>query len=298
MRKWLSLLLCALLLTGCTYTRTKPEGTPYELFFREADFSQAQGGDALRTETVYYAGEEPADTETLARWLMEALLSGPGDESLKSVIPVGTALLSLETEGGRATVDLSAPYSTLSGVTLSMADYSITLTLTQLPDIRTVRITVRGQDLAYREKQSFTARDVLLASTEDVLGTMEADLYCLDGDGQLTFETRTLDLYEGDTQVGVVVEALQAGPENRDLQTALPEAFQVRSVWLEENTCYVNLASSALPDLPRGGPIQTALEAIAWSLCSLDTVDEVQFLVDGEFTGTYGSVVVAAPFVP
>lgn len=298
MRTWLSLLLCALLLAGCAYTQAKPEGTPYELYFREADLNQAQGGDALRIETVYYDGAETADTETLARWLLEALLNGPADETLKSVIPVGTALLSLEVGGGRATVDLSAPYSTLSGMTLSMADYSITLTLTQLPDIRTVRITVRGQDLAYREKQSFTARDVLLSSTEDVLGTMEADLYCLDGDGQLVFERRTLELYEGDTQVGVVVEALQAGPEDRNLQTALPEAFQVRSVWLEENTCYVNLASAALPDLPRGGPIQTALEAIAWSLCSLDTVDEVQFLVDGEFTGTYGSVVVAAPFVP
>lgn len=177
-----------------------------------------------------------------------------------------------------------------------MADYSIALTLTQLPEIRSVRVTVRGQDLAYRDKQVFTPADVLFSSTEDVLGTVTAQVYCLSEDGKLIYEERILELYEGDTQVGVVVEAMQQGPEDRDCQTALPEGFQIRGVWLEDRTCYVNLSSAALPDLPRGVPVQTALWAIARSLCSLETVGEVQFLVDGEFTGTYASVMVATPY--
>lgn len=38
---------------------------------------------------------------------------------------------------------------------LSLADYAITLTLTQLPDVARVRITVLGEELDYRSRQVF-----------------------------------------------------------------------------------------------------------------------------------------------
>ena len=84
---------------------------------------------------------------------------------------------------------------------LTLADQAITLTLTQLPDILSVQITVRGQELAYRSKQVFTARDVLVAPEGDVVGTAEVTLYFPDESGVLQPEERTLELYEGDTQV-------------------------------------------------------------------------------------------------
>ena len=108
--------------------------------------------------------------------LMQELLAGPQDETLRSTIPAGTALLSLDMEGSRALVDLSTPYGTLSGVALTLADQAITLTLTQLPDIMSVKITVRGRELAYREKQVFAARDVLLAPEGDVVSTVDVML--------------------------------------------------------------------------------------------------------------------------
>ena len=66
--------------------------------------------------------------------------------------------------------------------------------------IAVVGITVRGQELAYRDTQTFTARDVLLSSNEDVIGTVPVTLYFLNEAGKLAPEERTLDLYEGDTQ--------------------------------------------------------------------------------------------------
>ena len=114
-----------------------------------------------------------------------------------------------------------------------MADYAITLTLTQLPQIAVVNITVRGQELAYRDSQIFTARDVLLTSNEDVIDRVTVTLYFLDEAGDLAPEEQTLDLYEGDTQVSAVARALEVGPESRDLQAVQPEGFQGKSVWLE-----------------------------------------------------------------
>ena len=298
-KRWLAGALCAaaLLLTGCVYAAsTQAEGQAYSLYFREGDLARAQGGDALRGETIYLPQQETQNSAQLAESLLRELLKGPLDETLVTPIPSGTNLLSVGVEGSRVMVDLSASYGTLSGINLTMADYCIALTLTQVPEIRTVKITVRGQELAYREHQTFSAADVLLSSTEDVVGTVDATLSFLNEDGVLTQENRTLALYEGDTQVRAVLEALQGAPEDKHLVSVLPEAFRVKSVWQEGETCYVNLSSAALPELKDGMALSTAIQALAQSLCSLQTVEEVQYLVDGEFTGRYGYVSIAQPY--
>ena len=296
MRKLVSLLLCAAaLLSGCARGGESQQGTAYSLYFLEADLESVPGGDALRAETVYL--EEDLGTTALAEALVERLLEGPSDATLENPIPAGTSLLSLELNGAYAKVDLSSNYRSLSGVALTLADYAITLTLTQLPQIAIVSITVRGQDLAYRDTQTFTARDVLLSSNEDVIGTVPATLYFLDEEGRLTPEERTLDLYEGDTQVSAVARALELGSENRSLRLVQPEEFQVKSVWLEEDVCYVNLSSSQLETLPEETDMPMILQALALSLCSLDTVSEVRFLVDGDFAAEYGGASIADPYI-
>ena len=297
MKRWMCLLLSAALLLlalGCAQ-KTEEEAEGYDLYFLRAE--PEMGGGALQAEKAYLPELENADPEETAKGLMEALLQGPLDGALKSAVPMGTSLLSLEVSGGRALVDVSASYGSLSGVALTLADYAVTMTLTQVPEISSVKITVRGQELAYRNKQTFASRDVLLVPEEDVISTVQAVLYFLDETGALVPEERTLDLYEGNTQVFTVVRALENGPEGKKLSAVLPEGFRVRSVWLEEDVCYVNLSSSQLETLAPEADLQTAADSLARSLCSLDTVDEVRFLVDGEFGRWYGSVDISEPYV-
>ena len=231
-KRWIAVLLCAALLAafGWGQPRISGEGETYDLYFLEADLSDAPGGDALRAEPLYIESGEVRDTRELAEYLVTELLAGPEDAALTSAIPEETTLLSLELDGTRAKVDLSSRYRLLSGVALALADYAITLTLTQLPEISAVSVTVRGQPLAYRDRQIFTARDVLFSSNEDVIDTLNATLYFLDETGGLTPVEMTLDLYEGDTQAGAVVKALLEGTEEKDWLSAIPEGFQVTSV--------------------------------------------------------------------
>lgn len=279
---------------GCTEADSPPAENAFQLYFREDDLTASSGGDVFQTETVCL--EEGLDTEETVAALLAKLLAGPEDELLRSALPAGTTLLSSQVEGQRAIVDFSAAYGTFSGVRLTMADYAVTLTLTQLPEISSVKITVRGQELAYRDKQVFTARDVLLSSEEDVVSTVEAALYFLDEGGSLVEEWHTLELYEGDTQVTAVVRALENAPETKGLSVALPEGFRTRSIWQEEDTCYVNLSSTLLGSLGSNVPLETALGALSRSLCSLDAVSEVRFLVDGEFEERYGDVDISEPY--
>lgn len=287
-------LLLTVVCTACAPAEEQPPENTYQLYFRESDLAASSGGDVFQTEAVEL-GEGLNTVETVEA-LLEALLKGPRSELLQGTLPASASLLSAEVEGGRALVDFSAAYSTLSGVRLTMADYAVTLTLTQLPEINSVKITVQGQELAYRDKQVFTARDVLLSSEEDVVSTVEAVLYFLNEEGRLTEERRTLDLYEGDTQAAAVIRALESAPETKGLVTALPEGFRVRSVWQEEDTCYVNLSSSLMGGLAEDLPLGTALDSLSRSLCSLDAVSEVRFLVDGEFEERYGGVDLSEPY--
>ena len=284
MRRWMIGLVCLLLLFGCAGGR---EETGKLLYFQERDLRAAAGGGALRTETIQV---EETETQAVAETLVEALLRGPLDETLKSPIPKGTALLSLELQGSRAVVDFSAPYGTLSGVALTLADQAVTLTLTQLPDILSVQITVRGRELAYRSKQVLTAREVLVAPEGDVVGTLEARLWFPDEDGTLTEEDRTLVLYEGDTQVGALARALEEGPLEDSLYPAFPAGFRPRVVWQEAGICYVNLSSALLAELSEPEELPRALEALRRSLESLETVEETRFLVDGVYATDYGPV--------
>lgn len=286
MKNRLCLLLpVLLLLTGCQ--REEPARTAYELYFQEADLTCSAGESPFRTETVYLYDEETASASRLAEALVNELLKGPADETLKSALPAGTTLLSLEIDGDRALVDLSPSYESLSGVALTLADSAIAMTLSQVPEVSSVQITVRGRELAYRERQVLNLREVLLTPEEDVISTVDAMLYFLNQEGRLTAAEQTLDLYEGDTQVSAVARALERQPEGRDLFSPLPEGFQVKSAWLEEDICYVNLSSALLEGL-EDGPLQTALQALESSLSSLEAVKEVRFLVDGEFRRDMG----------
>lgn len=287
MKRRLCLLLALLLLLpGCR--REEPARTAYALYFQEADLTYSAGESPFRTETVYLYDAETDSAPRLAEALISELLKGPADETLKSTLPAGTTLLSLEIEGDRARVDLSPSYESLSGVALTRADSAIAMTLSQVPEVSSVQITVRGRELAYREQPVLNLRDILLTPEEDVISTVEARLYFLNQEGRLTAAEQILDLYEGDTQVSAVAKALEGRPEGRDLLSPLPEGFQVKSVWLEEDICYVNLSSALLEGLGESA-LQTALRALEDSLSSLEAVEEVRFLVDGEFRRDLGA---------
>ena len=100
-------------------------------------------------------------------------------------------------------------------------------------------------------------------------------------------------LTEDSVPAKAVLSALIAGPEDEGLLPLLPQDLIVRSAWVEGGTCTADL-SGRLLDLP---PEQRelALKSIVDTLCSLDTVEQVQILIDGEPAGEFGSFGLSGP---
>ena len=277
MKRLLALLLVLLALTACAQEPEQPSPDDYTLYFA-ANLGESAGGDAIRSDTLNVPDSAAMDTAELAETLVRALLREPEDGALRSPFPSGTALQKLRVARGRALVDLSEQYGKLSGIDLSIADACLTLTLTQLRGVYAVRITADGRELPYRETQLLTAADALLSSGEDVTRPINVMLYFLDAEtGELRAQAQTLVLYEGQTRVSAVLDALSRGPAGDDtLKPLLGSGATLVSSHTENGVCYVELTGvdAATRD--------AAVESLALSLLSLDGVDEARILADGD----------------
>lgn len=285
-------LALVLLLAACAAPVPPEEQEKGHFIYYLASEEDARGGDRIRGS--YETLELPEHTEPAeeARALVERMLLGSENGGLLSPLPAGVELLSLEIRDRIAYVDFSGGMNSLSGVDLALADYCLTLTLTALEGVGAVAVTVQGRSLGQQPKQVFYERDVLLSDMDDVLQTVEVQLYFLNGSGMFVSESRTLALYEGQTLAETLVAALLEGPGDRDLIRVIPEGFTVNYVRVDSGVCYVSLSAASLAALPEDVRTQ---QAILWTLAeslyaSIDSIEELRLLADGEELELFGEV--------
>ena len=291
MRKWMAAAAALLLLLTACALPQEPTAEEGYLIYYLAQMDEARGGDLIRGSYEQLDLAEDASLTEQARAVVQQLISGPEEDSLRSPLPDNISLLSLTVQDRRAEVDLSEGFARLSGIELTLADYCLTLSLTALEGISAVSITAQGRAVGQQPKQLFYERDVLLSNMGDVLQTVEVTLYFLNSQGALEGEQRTLEIYEGQTLAENLVIALLDGPENRELTSVIPEDFMINSVRVDEGICYVNISAESLAALPES---ETEQQLILWSLSdslySIETVNELRFLADGEELTYFGSV--------
>ncbi len=278
------------LLTACSAPAGPEQGTEGVLVYYLLPEEEARGADRIGARWESLALPEGADDLAEAQAVV-GRMAGPGDESMYSPLPEGVELLGLELRDRTAYVDFSGEIRDLSGVELALADYCLTLSLTALDSVRAVTVTAQGRPLGQQPKQVFYERDVLLSDMGDVLQTVEVSLYFLNADGALAAEKRMLSLYEGQTLAEALVAALLEGPESRELLRAVPEGFAINYVRVDSGVCYLSLPASSLALLPQDGQTQQMiLWSLADSLYSIDSVEEIRLLADGEELKLFGSV--------
>lgn len=102
-------------------------------------------------------------------------------------------------------------------------------------------------------------------------------------------ESRTIEVGNISLEEGIV-KALMAGAESEGLTTVIPSTAKLLGVEVADGTAFVNFSREGM----NGGSLQETLtiNQIVASLTELDTVDRVQFLIDGQkgdsLMGHYG----------
>lgn len=290
---WLRLMAavsCLALLTGCGGRNGAQEGL--ELWFA---VDQGQAASAAALDTQPYQGEQTVPG------LMQGLLHGPApDSGLKRAIPEGTQLLDWQVENGVAHLDLSQPYGDLVGMDLTLANYSITLTLTQLEGIEGVRLSVNAASPQGWDSQVLRPSDVVFSGVEEEPVELSAVLYFRrEGTQELGYELRVFQLTEKDDPATTVLQALLAGPQDSGLTAVLPEGVEVRSIQTDNGICTVDFSAGLLEHAPGAQEEQVlVLESIVNTLCSLDSVGGVQLQVEGAVLTQYGQLALEQPLTP
>ena len=282
------------------------EPSLYLRLYGLADLSEKNksngGGDAVTGISIPWAEITAHDRgrQQQAQYIMELLLGGCTKSDFICPVPTGTRLLSCTVTGGTVSVDLSGEYNQLMGIDRTIADYCITLSLLQLTGIYAVRITVMDVSPANHE-EVYTSAQVLLTSPEDIVRTVEVTLYFPDELGNLTAEERRLTVYEGETPAEAVVKALTERPMDiyAGLERLLPKGFTALAASVEDGTCYLNLPGSVVSLLPEDSQKQRImLEGLVNSLCSLEGVEQVQILLNGDYQMLLGTQPVSRPLLP
>ena len=155
------LLVFLLLLSACGRREEKERGE-YVLYFLAGDLVSGQSGHGPALDWESYTGEGTPGAEEL----LQALLAGPTLEGLATPFPRGVSLRQCswdEERPGILTVTLSEQYGALTDISLTLADYCIVLTLSQLEDVEGVEIRAGGYSSGYRSHELLKAEEALLA---------------------------------------------------------------------------------------------------------------------------------------
>ena len=277
-------LLLALLAACAPQADTEADGL--RLWFAMPVDRQSREVTAALDSVPYTGGSSVPD-------LLTALLAGPPQDSeLVSLIPEGTGLVGCTVEGRTAFVDLSADYARLSGVDRTIADYCITLTLSQLPGVDRVELSAGGEG-----GRMLRAGDVIFSGAEEEPVDVPVSLYFRRaGSATLDFELRVFRFTEDETPAKAVLEALITGPQDEGLAALLPQELTVRSAWADDGVCYADLTDAlltAMPDSPEEQEL--VISSIVETLCSMDQVNQVQLLVEGEPLTAYGWLDLSGP---
>jgi len=156
MKKSLLLLISLLLfcLSACSSSEPAPE---WYVYFPVKSYLD---GPALSGQPLAVTDTEPTVEELIGQ-----LLDGPTDPNLYSPIPSNVTLRSWSLKDGLLYLNLSEQYGGLSGIQLTLADYSFVYTLCQLENVEGVTLTVANDPMSFRHHQILTVDDALLTDT-------------------------------------------------------------------------------------------------------------------------------------
>ncbi|MDO4563164.1 MAG: GerMN domain-containing protein [Clostridia bacterium] len=269
----------------------------YKVYFRDSHENKL-------VEETRLPEEKPTNVTDAAKYVLEEIIAGPQLLENQAVFPEGVRLLSVNiSDDNLATVNLSEEIYHLSGTDELFARFSIVNTLCALPDINKVELMVNGEKAVSgqtnKEIGVLSQADIVFSpQTTEVSQTTAITLYFPDEDGRLTTEFREVETQNTLSMEKTVVTELLKGPKMSSLTTAIPAETKLLSLEISDMVCFVNFSEDFVSKFVGGSTSAiAAVFSVVNSLTELETVDSVQFLIEGRRGVEFGGFVFDEPIV-
>lgn len=278
--KMIAAALALVLLAGCTAAiAQRPQYiNPIDFYYCRKDAVYGSETGALDYETTELGRNDMTVEEILALYFR-----GPISNTLRSPFPQGLACTGAELDGGVLTLHMNEVYSTLSGVELSLASACLTMTLTQIAFVDSVRVETPSALLSAQSGQTLSTERFVLFDASAYNPERTLTLYfCGKSDGLLYKEPRTVSYTTTDQLPILALQALLDGPEEYGLLSTIPKHTQLIDLTISDETCMLVL-SEAFSDCDTGDDdANAALKPIVATLCTFDEISSVRIsLLDG-----------------
>lgn len=242
------------------------------------------------------------DEQELAETVINELKKGPDNGKHLRIIEKQAQLISLDgVETGNALVNFSDEFITGDNTKDILAVYAVVKSLCGIKTINSVKVVIEGKDI-YTSDGSIigylTAQDINLPSDTYNSETREVTLYFPRKDAQtLVKETRSIKVTDQQPIAQYIINELIKGPINENLTASLSSDTVLLSVETSDNICFVNFKANFI-DKNSGSAEKEkmAIYSIVDSLTELESIQRVQFLMDGKKVDIFGNINIGSMF--
>lgn len=282
-RKYGVLLLLLVLFAFCMVSCAEKEqqGTPIEISYLNKNETK------IVPEVHYLQG---TTTKEMIVEVLTLLCSVPDNKELEATLPGSVNIVNYAYEGTQVTVALGEKYKELSRTTEVLTRAAIVRSLTALPEVNYVMITVNGEPL--------------LDTMGNAVGIMTADMF-IDYAGQKntdSYAQAKIRLYfaneTGDGLIAInrslafnmdisnismerlVVEQLLAGPASDMSYPTINPSTKLLGITVKDGVCYLNFSKDILTPV-NNVTSDVAVYSIVNSLVELSNVNKVEISIEG-----------------
>lgn len=272
-------------MTGCSPSEQK--GTAVDISYLNKKETK------LVTETHYL---ESTDTKDMIVEVLTLLCSVPDNKELKATLTSGINIITYSYDGEQVIVSLGEKYKELSGTTEVLTRAALVRSLTNIPDVNYVMLTVNGEsltDLSGNAIGAMTA-DMFVnnagTQVEKVESKVTLRLYFANetGDGLVAVNrelTHNADLSNVSMEK-LVVEQLISGPASDETFPTVSPDTKLVNITVKDGVCYLTFDSAMLTAVDNV-TTDVTIYSIVNSLVELSNINKVQISIDGNKDGKF-----------
>lgn len=274
-------MLAVLLLAGCGQQAQKDPGRIKQVYYLN------------QTETAVEMHEyemQASEPEAQLEELLTELGTMPEKLEYRAPLQMGFALLSYRQDGEKLYLDMSGEYRNLAPTKEVLVRAALVRTLSQVPGIRYIAITVEGDQLfdTLGNVIGLMSADQFIDNAGDEINAYERvrlKLYFASEDGtSLVATNRTMAYNTSISLEKLVVEQLLSGPGADVADTVYPTVnpgAKLISISVKDGICYVNFDENFLTQM-YNVTTDVAIYSVVNSLIELNNVNKVQISINGE----------------
>ncbi len=276
--------LMALIVVGCS---REQEGTAIDISYINKDETK------LVKESHYLKG---TNTKEMIVEVLTLLCSVPDNKELKAPLTSGINIITYSYDGEQVIVSLGEKYKELARTTEVLTRAALVRSLTNIPDVNYVMITINGEPL--------------MDMSGNAVGIMTADMFVDNAGAKVeTVESKVnLRLYfaneEGDGLIAInremnhnadisnipmeklVVEQLISGPANNESYPTISSDTKLLNITVKDGVCYLDFNSAFVTGV-NNVSTDVTIYSIVNSLVELSNINKVQISIEGNKDGKF-----------